>query len=121
MWYRGSRGEEEKSRRIMGASAARSTYNQSQKSIDGICPVLTLTLHASPVYARTRHDNIMHNGKDAFTAYPIALLVFDLAVVQDCSFVELYPSTMYCSSEWNLVGVKVFPAGFTNYLFWRVP
>ena len=121
MWYRGSRGEEEKSRRMMGASAARSVCNQSQPSNHGGFAGHTLTFHASPVYTRTRDYDIVHNGEDALAAYPIALLVLDLAVIQYCGFVELYPSTMDGSTEWDLIGVKIFPAGLAHYLFRRVP
>ena len=46
--------------------------------------------------------------------------MFDFAVIEHSSLVELDAPTMDCSGKGYLIGVKVLPARFSLDLVWRV-
>lgn len=63
----------------------------------------------------------MYDCEDTFASYPSAIAIFDLAIVQDRSFVQLDPAAMDGPCEGNLVRMKIFPTRFANNVFGRIP
>ena len=69
----------------------------------------TLTTRPSSINTGTRDKHVIHDGKHTLAPYPSPIPVLDLAIIQNRRFVELDSSTMYCSGEWDFVGMEILP------------
>ena len=122
MWYRGSRGDDEKSWRMMGASIARSTGSWLVQPwwLARSRAWLTMAFNSASIYASTSHQYIVYDREDAFTSHPLSCFILDLAVIEDGRFVELDAPSVDCLSKRYFVGVEIFPARPPNHIFWLV-
>lgn len=123
MWYRGSRGDDEKMRRTTGASNARSrrlvkvmlkNYFMKRRS------QLTLISGRSLIYTCAGHENIVNNREDTFTANPVTISMFNPTIVKNSGLIKFYATAVDCSGEGYLIWVKILPARFVDDLIWQI-
>ena len=67
-----------------------------------------MTLRVPSVDTRTRHQDIVDDGKDAFAPNPTGVLAPDSTVRKDGGLVEFDPSAVAGTSKRDFVGMEVF-------------
>jgi len=80
------------------------------------------TLTASPclIYAGTCDKNIMYDCEDTLASHPPAISVFDLAIIQNSSFVQLDSSTMDGTGKWYFIGMEILPTRLSHHFVRQV-
>jgi hypothetical protein len=121
IWYLGSRGEEEKMRRIPAPSKARSVqWSVTEVLWDIEARALTSCLGSTSVDGGARNQDIVNDGEDTLAAHPMAILVLDSAVVQHGSLVKTDATAMDFASKGDFIWMEIFPARPSSDFMWQV-
>jgi hypothetical protein len=67
----------------------------------------------------TDHD-VVYNREAALTADPFSLTIFESAVRQDSSLVEVHSPAILCLGQWEFIRVEKLPDGSIDDLIGRV-
>ena len=106
-------GEEEKRRRIAGASAARPRELISPKHWLATSKVRSLTLvsRIPTIDTGTGNQNLIDDREDAFAGDPLAISASDGGVVKDGGSIELDTTAVDVARKRNLIRMKIVKAG----------
>lgn len=120
MWYRGSAGDEVKSRRTTGASRARSGTDVSSARKRLRLLIHTFTVASSPIYAGAHNHNIVTNCEAALAPDPLSLFVLDSAVCKYRRFVHHYSFLLKRPRIRELFLREEIPGRSIDDFIWRV-